>query len=301
MSTVSVAAAVRRFLDYSVEDVGVTTFANYNRYLRRLSRHYGHLRLDALTPAFVRQWGRTYHAVQAVQRLLSWAKKEALLISRNPCEQMRKLPRGRRLRTLTPVEDVRLRRAASREFRAFLVALSQTIARPGELRRAVWPDIRVRGLQPFTLDELRSGKAFIFLDQFKAKELMKDGNAIRVIPISPRLGRLLARLWLDAADREGPVFLNMRGRAWTHNAVICRLRRLRVRAGIKPDHRGENVVAYSYRHSGATSAICAGVDLATLSSLMGHSDVRMTARYVHLVPDHLAAALNRVHRRKRQG
>lgn len=299
MSTVNVADAVQLFLDYSVQEVAATTYCNYNRYLTRLARKYGHLQLDTLTPAFVRQWGRTYHAVQAVQRLMSWAKKEALLIDRNPLEEMRKLPRGRRLRTLTPAENVRLRRAAAPCFRNLLVALGQSIARPGELRRASWGDVRVRGLQPFTREELRAGKAFIFLDQFKARDLMKDRDAIRVIPISPRLGRLLCRLWDRAADRDGPVFTNRLGKRWTHNAVICRLRRLRERMGLGADHRGENVVAYTLRHTGATAAICAGIDLATLSALMGHTDVRMTARYIHLVPDHLADALARVHRRQR--
>lgn len=300
MSVVTVSAAVSQFLEYCEKDVALTTGMNYRRYLRRLAAEHGTRELSTLTPALVRQWGRTYHAVQAVQRLMSWAKNESLLIDKNPLERMRKLPRGRRLRTLTPHESARLRRAAAPCFRAFLVALSQSIARPGELRQASWGDVRVRGLQPFTVTELRAGKAFIFLDQFKAKELMKDRDAIRVIPISPRLGRLLARLWAGVTDLARPIFENSRRRRWTHNAVICRLRRLRCRAGIVADHRGEHVVAYTLRHTGATRAICEGIDLATLAALMGHTDIRMTARYIHLVPDHLAAALSRVNGRKRR-
>lgn len=299
MNTVRVDDAVRQFLVYCDTDIAATTRSNYRRYLLRLAAELGTRELSTLTPAVVRQWGRTYHAVQAVQRLMSWAKNEALMVAVNPLERMRKLPRGRRLRTLTPQESARLRRAASPCFRAFLIALWQSIARPGELRRATWGDVRVRGLQPFTVEDLRGGRAFIFLDHFKAKELMKDAHAIRVIPISRRLGRLLARLWSHARELHRPVFENSRRRAWTHNAVICRLRRLRLRAGLTPDHRGENVVAYTLRHTGATSAICEGLDLATLAALMGHTDVRMTARYIHLVPDHLANAMERVNRRKR--
>ncbi len=294
MVSVSISAAVEKFLTYCRPDVSASTFVLYNRYLRRLAKAHGAVELHDVTPAFVRAWGKTYHAVQAVQRLMSWAKREALLIPLNPLEGMKKLPRGRRLRTLSPVETVKMLRHSSREFRALLLAMNESIARPGELRRASWPDVRVKGLQPFAVEDLREGRAFIFLDRFKSQDQLKDVYAVRVIPISRRLGRLLARLWLLTDDQAGPVFRNRRGRRWTHNAVICRLRRLRVRAGIAVDHRGENVTAYSLRHTSATAAVCAGLDLATLAALMGHSDVRMTMRYVHLAPSHLAKALGRV-------
>jgi site-specific recombinase XerD len=38
----------------------------------------------------------------------------------------------------------------------------------------------------------------------------------------------------------------------------------------------------------------AGVDLVTVSRLLGHSDIRMTMRYAHLAPEHTAAAVERL-------
>jgi integrase len=281
-------------LAFSAETVSPITQALYRRYLLRLAGEFGEWHLEALTPAGVRAWGRTYHAVQAVQRLASWAFREARLIACNPLAGMRKMSRGRRLRVLTRGEAVRLLRFAGPHFRALLVAMRESRARPGEIRRATWGDVKATGMQPATDNDLRAGRAFVFLGSFKSQSVRDDRFAVRVIPISRRLGRLLARLRMRSRDSTGPIFCNRLGRAWTVNAVLCRLRRLRLAAGVDRDHRGENAVAYSLRHTGATRAIVAGIDLATLAAIMGHADVRMTARYVHLCPDHLAKALGRV-------
>lgn len=294
MGTILVADAVALFLESAKQTVARVTYDNYKRYCERFAEKFGARTLDSLTPDEVRTWGRTYHAVQAVQRLVNWAKYERRLITGNPLERMRKMPRGRRLRILQPRETAAMMRGSKSHFRRLLMALRESIARPGELRRATWDDVRTTGMQPFTPADLIEGKAFIFLDSFKARDTMDDRYTVRVIPISPRLGRMLARLYDASADRHGEIFRNRFGKPWTVNAVICRLRRLRERYNLKADHRKENIVAYSMRHTGATSAICEGMDIATLGAIMGHTDIRMTNRYLHLAPDHLAKALGKV-------
>jgi len=69
------------------------------------------------------------------------------------------------------------------------------------------------------------------------------------------------------------------------------MRRLRAAGDFAKDGRGESVVAYTFRHSAATEAVQAGLSSLTLAELMGHSDVRQTQRYVHLVPEHLISAM----------
>ena len=54
-----------------------------------------------------------------------------------------------------------------------------------------------------------------------------------------------------------------------HNAAIRR-------AVIKP-----HFVLYDLRHTFATRAVAAGVDLPTLSAMLGHTSITMTMRYVH--------------------
>lgn len=47
------------------------------------------------------------------------------------------------------------------------------------------------------------------------------------------------------------------------------------------------------RHTGATRRLLAGVDLVTVSKILGHSSIQTTMRYLHLVQDHMASAINR--------
>lgn len=294
MARITVAGAARLFLKAVAGDVAPATLALYRLYVDRFVRRYGRRQMQSITPAMVRAWGITYHPVQAVQRLFSWSLQDARLIRVNPLKGMRKMPRGRRLRVLTLAEQVRLRRFAVPPFREFVVGLEESFARPHELRHAEWPAVRVAGLQPAEDDDLTAGRAFFFFDRFKADWRRRDATAVRVIPISRRLGRLLVRLRHRTPESHGHIFVNSRRAPWTVNAVRCAFRRLRDLAGLGVDHRGEHVVAYSLRHTGATAAVVAGVPIADLAQAMGHSDIRMTNRYVHLSPAFLRTVVERM-------
>ena len=45
-------------------------------------------------------------------------------------------------------------------------------------------------------------------------------------------------------------------------------------------------------HDFASQLVISGVDLLTVSKLLGHSTIEMTMRYAHLSPDHLVNAVN---------
>lgn len=299
MSVVTVAQAVELFLDAAAGACAPRTVALYTHYLRRYAAIAGTSPLGDLTPARLLAWSNRYHPLGCVQRLYAWATVEARILVVNPIAGMRRRRNGHRRRILSRLERIRLMRAFRPAMRLLGVALVESIARPREMREVRWGDIRTSGTPAWSPADLVAGVAFFWIQRFKGQELRTDRHAVRVIPISPRLGRLLVRLWGDGRSAGALIFHNSLGRSWTVNAVRCQFRRVRDRAGLSIDLAGENVVAYSLRHTSATDAVGAGIKGFTLAELMGHSDIRMTQRYVHLRPDHLIEAMKRLSAWKR--
>jgi integrase len=85
---------------------------------------------------------------------------------------------------------------------------------------------------------------------------------------------------------EGQVFVNIQGeplqgyKHWFGPAVE--------EAGLR------DFTWYCLRHTFASRLAMAGVDLLTISELMGHKTIQMTKRYAHLAPAHNQAAVDRL-------
>jgi len=278
------------------------TVAYYRRHVERFLEHVGEIPISELKPPALIAWGRSWHQVQAVQRLFNWAVNEAGLLEQSPFRRVKRPRLGRRKRTLQRGQVVELLRRAGPRFRAYLLALRETIARPQEIRALTWEDLHAVDGQGDAIAALAQGGAFFVLHKHKAQALAADPDRPRILLISPRLGRLLARLASVRCSAQGPIFLRDDGAAWTNNAVRLRMRRLRRRCGLHPDARGENIVCYTFRHTGATRATSLGVRDRQLAELMGHTTTRMTARYQHLETAHLREAFDKLNpdRRKSQ-
>ena len=67
-----------------------------------------------------------------------------------------------------------------------------------------------------------------------------------------------------------------------HNAAVGR-------AKLKPAFR-----LYDFRHTHASRAVMAGVDLPTLAALLGHTNIHMTMRYVHPAEEHKREAAGKI-------
>jgi integrase len=232
----------------------------------------------------------SWHSVQAVQRLYNWGVSMGLIWT-NPARSVRAPDPSQWQRVLSPRETARLLRAADKHYRAVLLALRHTIARPQEVRAVRWKHLL---LQPYPMFELRD---------FKAKSRRTDRQvARRRIPLDDRMLRLLGRM----ASRRNPspddhVFLNSRGRPWTANELRIRMRNLRRRLKLAADENGEQVVNYTLRHTAATRACAAGLRDRVLAELMGHSHTTTTtARYQHLQDHHLHEAIRTANARMAQ-
>lgn len=97
-------------------------------------------------------------------------------------------------------------------------------------------------------------------------------NRMRVIPIIPAL-----RPWLE----HFPLSITIDG-------VKSAWRRARVTAGM------EHVNFHDLRHSCASIMLGLGVDLYTISKVLGHSNVATTQRYAHLQVDAQRVALEKI-------
>ena len=65
------------------------------------------------------------------------------------------------------------------------------------------------------------------------------------------------------------------------------------KAGIKEHFR-----LYDLRHTFATRAVAAGVDLPTLPAILGHTSIQMTMRYVHPAEEHKREAASKIEKFK---
>ena len=56
---------------------------------------------------------------------------------------------------------------------------------------------------------------------------------------------------------------------------------------------GLNFVLYDFRHTFATRLAEAGIDLATIAAILGHSGLRIVERYIHISAEHQRQAMSR--------
>ena len=109
----------------------------------------------------------------------------------------------------------------------------------------------------------------------------KTGKA-RELPVSPRLDKLLRSIPRHISSPY--VFCKATGEAY-------RDLRESLKAAVKEADLEKHVTLHTLRHTFASQMVMAGVDLLTVSELLGHSSLEMTQRYAHLSPGHKARAM----------
>lgn len=244
------------------------------------------LRCMDFTPLYCEQWmaGKSANyartELSVVKQVLKWSADRKLLAA-NPLAGFQLPSTQSRTRILTIKEHNQLCRAAGRKFKPVLRFAWMVGCRPGELRMLRWEQVD----KNFTRAVLTSHKT--------ARKVGKP----RVIYFPPRAQTLLREYKAASEERLAKrgigldfVFINHRKRAWSSNAVVQRMERLR-------DDTGLDLVAYNYRHTWITRALLAGVDIATVAELSGHTSVAMISRvYGHLNQhaEHLSNAAAKV-------
>lgn len=254
------------------------TTRRYLRFVERFAQHFGKSP-DKLGPDHI----RTYQAYLLKVRKLEPGSVEnhvAALrflfihtLHRHEFRQFLPYPKVRRKlpKILSREEVARLIDASSSLFeRALLMVLYGTGMRRSEIARLKLADIDSQRM----VIHVVNGK----------------GGKDRDLPLSPTLLETLRALWRWLKprvylfpsrmhrDREQPITDKIVWRACAEAAK---------RAGIR-----KRVTPHLVRHSWATHLLEAGTDLRSIQLLLGHEDLEVTARYLHLSQQHLQQVAN---------
>lgn len=175
-----------------------------------------------------------------------------------------------RLRYLTPEEAARLIAKAEtlREDLADFIKLAlHTGCRKNELLTLKWSDVSLE-------------RRYIILRPEQTKS-----NRRRAIPLNKTALQAMARLaqdnktqWVFARRKNGTVGERVKALDWLFRKAVSL-------AGI------EDFRIHDLRHTFASWLVSEGVELVKVRDLLGHTSIKMTERYAHLMPDRLHDAV----------
>lgn len=250
-------------VDQTARGLAPLTMEFYARHIGFFVERWGETSAASMRPLHVSTWLRESEwgdstkagAVASVKRLFRWAKKEGHLDA-NPMVDVDRPPMGVRAAAMTRAQaDAILAYTKDRAWKDFLVAIWETGCRPGELAEVTGDRFDPEAGTLTVVNKTRR----------------KTREPHRLIHLTPFMVELCTEL--VARNPPGPIFLNARGTPWTRNAMACRFLRLRTSIGLP-----KGVTAYSARHGYVTDALEAGVPVATVAALVGHTDATMILR-----------------------
>lgn len=174
--------------------------------------------------------------------------------------------RPRRLPTVLSVEEVDelLQCTPNLKQRTFLMTLYAAGLRLAEASALRIPDIDSRRMQL----NVASGK----------------GSKQRLVPLSPRLLEALRQYWREYRPNDYLFPGTTPDRPYAGTSIQKAIKVSAGKAGIK-----KHVTPHVLRHSYATGLLEAGVDLLTISQLLGHASFSTTMVYLHVRRPHLAS------------
>jgi len=174
--------------------------------------------------------------------------------------------RPRRLPTVLAIEEVDalLRCTKNLKQRTFLMTLYA-----GGLRLSEAADLQIPHIDSCRMQlNVAAGK----------------GNKQRLIPLSPRLLTALRTYWKRYRPTQYLFPGKTPDRPYAATSIQKAIKAAAKQAGIK-----KNVTPHTLRHSYATGLLEAGVDILTISRLLGHASFTTTMVYLHVRQVHLGS------------
>jgi site-specific recombinase XerD len=122
-------------------------------------------------------------------------------------------------------------------------------------------------------------------DRMMLRVACGKGNKERHVPLSPRHLKELRVYWLKYRPSDLLFPGKNPGKSYADTSIQKAIKESAKRAGIK-----KRVYPHVLRHSYATGLLEAGVDLLTISKLLGHASFVTTMVYLHCRREHLISA-----------
>lgn len=200
----------------------------------------------------------TNRDLAALRCILNFAVREGYLF-RNPMQDVKLLPEGPgNMRIVSHTEQQRYMTVAHPTLRDVATLIVETGMRPEEV---------------FTIrkENVHLADRYLFVPTGKTR------NARRNVPLTPTCVEILKR---RLGKARGAYLFPKR---WEEDNALTTVRNHHLAAvkSFSPKFR-----LYDFRHTFGSRSAMAGVDLATLKELMGHSNIATTMRYVHPTPQH---------------
>lgn len=287
------------------ELLGSVKASSYQTYLNQMNRHLlpalGGYDLTQVTPGIVhgfveelRTSGLACNTIQGIYRLLSAAMRFALeegVIRKNPCKRIRvRREESAEQRVLSHAEQEKLRTAASGERDLPALLSLYTGMRLGEVCALKWSDINWES-RTITIRRTAQRVAQTKTTDGSKTMLMigtpKSMRSHRVLPIPEFVLERLREMMKKKTISEY-VFGTM-AHAAEPRTIQRRFQRLMEKLGISGAH------FHTLRHSFATRLLELGVDIKTVSTLLGHGSAKTTLDfYAHSLIEHQRAAVDRL-------
>jgi integrase len=312
-SALTIVELVGRYVDNQETrgECGVKAAEEYRRSCRLyIEPHFRDIAIRKLRPAALNEWVVTLmrsggqggnpisartakHAFSLLKAAMRWGVRMQI-VSQNVCDLAdAPVPSRSETRALTADEVAALLATArGSRWEHFVELALLSGARRGELLALSWPDI-----------DLDAGTIMIraSLSQSAGRVMLKSTKTdrVRMVPLIPAAIDVLRRQRVQQnADRlaagevyvfdaRRPVFTDEIGTQLTPKAATNAFARIAKKAGVS------TTSLHSTRHTAATQLIAAGVDVRTVSSILGHSTPTTTlAVYAHAVEGVTRAAMD---------
>ncbi len=205
-----------------------------------------------------------------IKIFLNWAIR-LKYITENPAQHIKKFRVEKNPPKFIELANIEILLAASKASHLYpMVATAlYTGMRLGELMRLEWNDIDF-------------DKATLTVEN-KIYKSTKN-KKFRVIPLNKKLENILRRYKKDT----GRCFLNSLGLPYESDPKK-EFKRITIESGLKLP-----IGWHTLRHTFASHLIMSGVDIVTVSRLLGHSNISTTMIYAHLAQKHIETAIQKL-------